>query len=382
MKKSLIVTTGIGSTVEDGIFFSIKKQNPTHVCFIATKESTSTIEKIKEKCRNAGMELTFEEQRVSNENDVDKIYAECIALIDRLLKSGFRKDQIAADYTGGTKAMSAGLVLAAVDREIEGISYVYGDRNQEGRVISGSERLTTLSPQLPLEAKVIEKAVLLFNQYQYAACRSVLEPYRFPSQERRRRVDALITLSHAFEHWDKFDLGKAKEHLSKLDEETAKEMNIKDKVEKLRQWLYKAHKKEKTLDTDGASQLWAIDIFCNAKRRAKEGKYDDAVARLYRVLEMMLQIEYLRIFGEETKVGLVETLEKLSGRDSDSAVLKRFAAKRQELLKLLSMRNSSILAHGLEPITKEKYDKCEALVRDILQPEQEVAFIQLKPEVF
>jgi CRISPR-associated protein (TIGR02710 family) len=380
MKKSLIVTTGIGSTVEDGIFFSIKKQNPTHVCFIATKESTSTIEKIKEKCRNAGMELTFEEQRVSNENDVDKIYAECIALIDRLLKSGFRKDQIASDYTGGTKAMSAGLVLAAVDREIEGISYVYGDRNQEGRVISGSERL--LSPQLPLEAKVIEKAVLLFNQYQYAACRSVLEPYRFPSQERRRRVDALITLSHAFEHWDKFDLGKAKEHLSKLDEETAKEMNIKDKVEKLRQWLYKAHKKEKTLDTDGASQLWAIDIFCNAKRRAKEGKYDDAVARLYRVLEMMLQIEYLRIFGEETKVGLVETLEKLSGRDSDSAVLKRFAAKRQELLKLLSMRNSSILAHGLEPITKEKYDKCEALVRDILQPEQEVAFIQLKPEVF
>ena len=40
-----------------------------------------------------------------------------------------------------------------------------------------------------------------------------------------------------------------------------------------------------------------LDIFQNARRRSKEGNFDDAVARLYRCLEMVVQYTLLDQYG-------------------------------------------------------------------------------------
>jgi hypothetical protein len=43
-----------------------------------------------------------------------------------------------------------------------------------------------------------------------------------------------------------------------------------------------------------------IDLIANARRRAEEGFYDDAVGRLYRTMEMLAQFELLTKYDQDT----------------------------------------------------------------------------------
>ena len=133
------------------------------------------------------------------------------------------------------------------------------------------------------------------------------------------------------------------------------------------------------------------DLINNAKRRIEEGKYDDAVARLYRVIEFIAQsklfikhdintsdVDILLLPNElrekykkmeengKIRLGLKKSYELL--RDMNEEIGKRFF-ENEEIQKILSMRNNSILAHGFGPVTKEQAEKFFEVTKEFLTTE-------------
>jgi hypothetical protein len=132
-------------------------------------------------------------------------------------------------------------------------------------------------------------------------------------------------------------------------------------------------------------------------RMLEEGNYDDAVARLYRCLEMVVQyvllLEYnlsssdidLKILEKKNipdilfeklsskrnekqnvEVGLIEGFELLSVLDKEHPVAIEYLTQKEILKKSLVYRNSSILAHGITPVEREKYVKMESVIRNFI----------------
>lgn len=145
------------------------------------------------------------------------------------------------------------------------------------------------------------------------------------------------------------------------------------------------------------------DLLNNAKRRIEEGKFDDAVARLYRAIELIAQIGLSNcglIDGEILKnekkfhlskksiydksnwelLFLIDSLNLKGWNNIDHHTVKTTSKNSYEILKVLgldfakdylndgdlynkiSKRNNSILAHGLEPINKEIAENIYSLV--------------------
>ncbi len=115
-----------------------------------------------------------------------------------------------------------------------------------------------------------------------------------------------------------------------------------------------------------------VDMLENARRRiADQGRYDDGVARLYRVVEMWHQWRLLKNYSISTKkvdweqvnkgararflevttlTQLPTTLDLARARTLDHALSGKVGEKDNLLQDLLQQRNSSILAHGLQPV--------------------------------
>lgn len=127
-----------------------------------------------------------------------------------------------------------------------------------------------------------------------------------------------------------------------------------------------------------AGKLLLADLLANARRRGDECRYDDAVARLYRAIELAAQIVFARDYGHHTgripenfliergleskyrsrlaegyaRLGLRDAYELLA--DLDHELGKTFVSNDQ-ILKYLDSRNESILAHGLSSVGYKAY---------------------------
>ncbi|HOP55144.1 MAG TPA: TM1812 family CRISPR-associated protein, partial [bacterium] len=132
MKRYMLITVGTGRYREDiakAILISINDKNPDRVIFFCTdKSKEETIPFIEKDYKN------FEVVILKDENDLEAIKQKCDEVIEKLK----REDAyIVVDYTSGTKAMSAGIILSAIENEVNYISYIAGSRDESGRVIPG-----------------------------------------------------------------------------------------------------------------------------------------------------------------------------------------------------------------------------------------------------
>jgi CRISPR-associated protein (TIGR02710 family) len=114
------------------------------------------------------------------------------------------------------------------------------------------------------------------------------------------------------------------------------------------------------------------DLIANAERRIKEGKFDDATARMYRATELGAQITLMKkgfdtgnLDTGKLPEGLRNKYEQRRGEEgkikiglmSDFELLKELGHplgnKYEEIKNYLSSRNNSILAHGACPVTEK-----------------------------
>ena len=145
-----------------------------------------------------------------------------------------------------------------------------------------------------------------------------------------------------------------------------------------------------------------LDLWRNAERRAAQGRYDDAVARVYRLLEWSAQwllrsrceIDTGNVLPEQVpvgmnlapnskgriQVGLMVAWELLAHYQPDSPAGGFIRAEKNVLLNWLQIRNESILAHGFRSVAENDWRPLAEWVKTRLLPAllQEMAALRIR----
>ena len=387
-KTALLMTvgTGIGGQVatEDlahGILFSIDNSNPDIVIFFGSEKSKKTVESVKEQYLNE-FEEEFDYFEFIHLEQIDdfKVYFE--AFKRKIQELGGYK--IIIDYTSGTKTMTMSAAFASMLYR-KNLYFVGGER-EEGVVIKGTEKIISQNLYPIYDDLMISKIKELFNTNRFDAGKSLLEDIT------KAKKDTYAKLFDAYYYFDNVDYNKADEYFTTKDfiaewPELKKQFSLNAKA------LYHLNKE------DSAMRPFYIlgSLINNARRRAEETKYDDAIARLYRSLELIAQIklneydidtsdvkldilnkhgveqEFKPDFSGKIKLSLVQDYELLNNLGDDLGEF--YIKNKDEFRATISSRNNSILAHGQNSQTEKQYAHFRDLVlkfASVLNPEMDV----------
>lgn len=404
--RILVVTIG-GSP--QPIVTSIAQNKPDRIHFLCSQKSEKILNDI---CVQAKADdIPRPVKIIEDEDDLNVCYAESLRLLDGL-RSEFPDAEIIADYTGGTKSMSAGLAAAALDTKEITLGLVTGERFDLTQVADGTQSLrTSHAIQIHLERR-LQTISTCFTTFDYpAAIGWIREALQLPDidAEKKAILQRWLSLARALDSWDKFDHASAWNLLR----------NYRAKYTKLVMFLGAVVWSRKKLDADfgqqglpdlsispkGHGYELVEDLFLNAQRRAARHKFDDAVARLYRALELLAQTrlklkydidtsdvsleqlppelreDYQKLADSKGKIKLALTPAfELLAKLVDSAPEPLGALYRQyenQLKDFLAIRNKSLLAHGFTSVRAADYEKANSFFASLMNKAFEV--LDLKP---
>ncbi len=410
--RLLILT--LGGTPEP-IAMSIRNWRPRSIRFVASQASANQIENsgtsrsgeplpsLKEVLRTADY-ADFDPGRydvltLRDHEDFEKCVGDIQKLnpeVEKWLDRG-EDFEIVVDITGGTKCMSAALALHARQWKCT-FSYIGGAERTKGGlgiVKTGSERPTsTANPWELLGYQSMEQFQALFNQGAFGPAKRLAEEVgKKVRGETQEQFNSLRMLALAYEQWDRFEHGSARgnmeyvlKHLGQLS--LCLSGLEQGGVERHREHLASiaettSSKKDAAAGRIAQSPLLVLDLVANARRRMNEGRYDDAVARLYRAIEANAQVVLLEshkiddtsriplekvpepLRGEWTPrapegtlmLGLQEDYRLLAAlgdplgrRFQDSTLSYSPSDREKNKRNPLNGRNQSILAHGFTPL--------------------------------
>lgn len=369
--KALIISVGTGtrgnrSAVEDlatALVSSISHHNPDLTVFVVTRESQeATLPLIIAKAKPKQYEIAL----LTNPDNIQAIYE---TLQPRFIQIRESCEHLVVDFTSGTKAMTACLAVLATLYEANELSYITGKR-KNGIVQAGTEQILPIRPYFISAEQKLKTAIHFFNRAQYSITTAILQQVlRIKDPKITEKAESILNLAEAYDLWDKFHHEEAFKKLKKIKME---------EVSQNKRFLGELTNKMKN-NREPEPYLIA-DLINNAKRRAqKERKYDDAVARLYRTIELIAQYRLKSEYGidpsacqrevlpqtliekwklpietEKIKLALQKDYELLAAKGD---ILGTKYIQDKNLQELLSKRNTSILAHGLTPIDKKTWLK-------------------------
>jgi CRISPR-associated protein (TIGR02710 family) len=384
LKKLLILTVGTGTRPDVNIvkplLKTIKDSSPQFIGFVTSEESHKFSEEIIRQLDLSSQQ--FDILTLSDSENLESIYSCINKWISSLVARGYSPQEITVDFTSGTKAMTSGAVLASVARGCAGLKYISGKR-KNGVVQDGTETFITVQPNTVFAHRQIEIGKNLINEFRFDSATSIFSSVNraLLDEGEMRLLDGYINVSNAYDCWDRFMQNRVDGYLSKVSD-GLKELDIYRIPKEIRQRLidiYKAQEKEEVTED------MLADLFNNAQRRFSEGKFDDATARLYRLVEMLAQMVLLkehqiktwevpegRIPGplrknfEESrdpkdgriKIGLKKSYVLLNGLGNP---LGEKYLQNKRISGLLKQRNDSFLAHGTKPISSEA---CQGLFEE------------------
>lgn len=385
MPHALIVSVGTGTRKDVDIARPLVKLvrqiDPDFVAFLVSAESEHVAHAVV-----AETDMSADSWQVLHVPDVDDIevaFRVALAAIRTARDRGYALHQISIDFTSGTKAMSAGVAMAGVIAGCGSLRYIAGTR-QQGVVRDGTERFLSLQPTAILAYRELElaRALLLRLQFRGAVERCEAVNPALLDDHGQAVLRSLDHLARAYDAWDKFNHRRFRGEYGEADtalHELAP-FRLADGIPRRVLAIAEAIK------ADQLTEDLLADLYANAERRRWEGKFDDAVARLYRLVEMLAQRE-LRRYGIETgamdlarlpadvaetyakqrdpsdgkvKIGLRDSYQILTALGSPLASAFDGAAK---LGDDLSTRNRSILAHGVTPIDGAVAERLRDAVR-------------------
>jgi len=389
MKTILILTVG-GS--HEPILRAIADVQPDHICFVCSDDDPASGQKgsyiqisgkgnvikarfsdTKPTLPNIPTQVGLEEPRFEiikvSPDDFDDVYHK---VLDWLCRQDRDENRVLADYTGGTKTMSAALAVAALDSDGVELQLVSGSRSNLVKVESGSEQVIGASVESSRFHRKLHQAVETWHRYAYDETVALLEKMR-PPHDRKLLGDYQCArdLSQALAAWDRFDHAEAEVILSRYKSRIGKVMGLHLTALKILN-----EKESKRRDP-----LQLYDLWLNAQRRAIQGRYDDAVARVYRLLEWTAQWQLRIHAGIDTsnipaekipdkvnlsqnregkyQAGLYQAWQLLQVIFPDNPAARFFKENDEKMLDHLLIRNQSILAHGYAPVTSTQWKQMQ-----------------------
>jgi CRISPR-associated protein (TIGR02710 family) len=394
VSSSILLVCTVGGSPEP-IVAALKQWRPVRVRFVHTPGTKGKVAEIVPKAREEGVDLDagrYDLLELADEQDFSSCIEQLRGLTEEVRLWAARGDgcQVVVDITGGTKCMTAAMAIQA-SRWPCLFSYVGGkERTKDGVgiVVSGSEIVRyAQNPWDALGHQAVDDFVVLFDQHAYLAAANVVAATmrRVSQADRKRELSSLEQLAKALDAWDRFDHTTSKNLLESVNK-SANDLRAALGPRRGDCVLAGAARLVTHLgqlgQTQPPSRHHVLDLLANAKRRKDEGRFDDAVARLYRALEAIAQVSLKEGHGVESteKVPLERVPEALRatwaaranegvvalGLQDDYALLaalghplgQRFHdAGLSGTRSPLVARNRSILAHGFERVTEAVFDK-------------------------
>lgn len=407
MKNILFMTVGTGGESQDeidslahGLLYSIKQTNPDFTVFFGSEISKKTIESLKNQFY---IEFNIEFNENNYEfvllNEIDDFNVCYDNFKEKLLK--YKDDLIRIDYTSGTKTMTMTAAICATIYRKD-LYLISGKRGLDGIVIRGTESKRNQNLYQIYDKFTLDKIKDSFNFNRFQSAIELLEETLDIEYK-----SFFLKLLKLYCYWDKFnhekafeifenDFAKEFKNFPDLEENLIKNKIVISKIVKPKAYFDNETKNIKLKDEDQVKLVKPqekrdrcyyilADLLNNADRRAKEGKYDDAIARLYRSLELIAQIKLSIGYRIKTSDVDIDIVKKQINNENPSYINKLEQKKRSgkiklglndsfELLKMLnsdlgknffeikglehqrSLRNVSILAHGLENRTHDEYN--------------------------
>jgi len=288
------------------------------------------------------------------------------------LRERFPAAEMIADYTGGTKTMTAALVMAALDAEGVALQLITGTRADLVKVHDGSQSGLAVSAEGIRIRRAMAPYLAAWQRFGYGEAAEGLARLHLPRDPAlRAELQIAKGLSRAFDAWDRFD------HVAAMNELEVYRSRLGAQAGPLTGQLFSALKNLTAAEHAAKctpARLW--DLWLNAQRRAVQCRYDDAVARVYRLLEWTAQW-LLRTAGIDTSdlrhEQIPDTLHIAANADGKRQAglrnawalaahhlggeVARFVADEEShMLDQLRKRNYSILAHGDQPIDARDWD--------------------------
>lgn len=403
-ETNILLIATVGGSPEP-IVVALKHWRPARVIFVVSPESYSQVDQIRSLSATEGFTVAegiFDLADIQDSQD----FGSCIRVLrglDEQVSNWVRRSsghQIVAELTGGTKAMSSALSIVA-RRWPCTFSYVGGlERTKDGVgiVVSGTERVLHMAnPWNSLGYLAIEDAALAFDTGGYAIAAQYLKTARDHTEDPqiKRELAALLHVVQGYDFWDRVRYRNAVEALTRA------RTSANDLVSALGPIVGKQvlsaidhhldHLRDIAEEAEPNRAL-LLDLLANARRRADEGRFEDAVARLYRVTEAAAQLRLRDAHGipstssvpyslvpeplatewraeglrEPLKLGLVHTYTLLHALDDElgERFMKLGLADKESPL---SARNMSIYAHGFDPVGPSVFPKFWNLVLDLIE---------------
>lgn len=398
MNDILIIT--LGRSI-DPIINCISSLQPVRVIFLCSAATQKFVEQIRDRVNLQDFDEEHDvivlqkhigarqgENAVDEIDQLDFIYTKILDLIQqvRQLNPGAR---IIADYAGGTKTMTAGLAMAAIDDGNALLNVTTSNRSEDQSSISGYSSPFAVATITIHTRRLRDKELPdLLKRYDYDAARLAVKRIQLlnnsdpESKDWLRRLEALLK---ALDAWDRFDHRTALDILQGLSERHLDQILLfpLKRVIGSRRLLDKDAERENWPRMSGHGLEAVEDLLRNAERRDTQKRYDDAVGRLYRAMELMVQL-LLKIAvkaqvgptGIDTgAVNLDRLPQDIQGRWRDLAAAKGGASlkigladaydlladlghttglhwleQRDLFIDVLKIRNHSLFAHGFKPI--------------------------------
>jgi CRISPR-associated protein (TIGR02710 family) len=407
MSKILLVTVG-GSP--QPILTAVKSLKPDRIIFICSSGSRGSESQIIgkgkpcvirrggeiiEELPNIPTQLNlgdkFQPSRdlilIDDPDDLSETYRRISEKIKSLQQENSESELITVDYTGGTKTMSAALAIAALDYQLN-LQLTTNATRKNLIAVERGERVTRASvASLKLERLVEQSIPPLLKEYNYPAAIIELETFlqetELPSQD-KKRVEELRDYCIGFEQWDRFNHAGAWGYL----ESYLSNPKLQDHILFLKRVMASREEFAPAVNDDFQAPVktkchgYEIveDLVLNAQRRAKLARYDDAVARLYRALELLEQVRWWQQYEIKTgdvnweklpisvrpqsenmstepdkkQLALMESYDLLSRMDQEP-LGQLFLEYKGRIFDQLQIRNFSIFAHGLKPVSEQDY---------------------------
>lgn len=392
----MIVGTGINSDLNDDgvrllaqkLYSTINKIYPDKVIFFASDTSRQTIPFIEELFNKDGDDFVQDKDYQIVPLEAIDDFNTCFEIFElkiRELENDITHEyQIIMDYTSGTKTMSAAMACCGMFYKRDLIS-VGGDRSG-GEVSRGTETVNYQNIYKIYDRFALKRIKQYFNSYRYIEAVDILDGIISSIIDK----ESFVNLCNAYYRWDIMDFENASLYLNKVEVTLPEFIEIREKVKKNKKALsIILHSRAEHLKN---SYILAC-LINNSLRKAEEYNYDDAIARLYRSLELIAQtrlskykikssdvdisilsdknvseefIAELKKIEENGTIKIGLTMDYLLLNELGDQLGKYYVQNESKIKGLIIKRNESILAHGLESQTKEDFDQFYEMVSELM----------------
>lgn len=414
--KGMIVS--LGGTPEP-VIKTILEHKPNIVVFLTSQQSVGLLGKVQEELQKADFgRMEHKVIIVDDPNDLNNCFCKSLECAAFMEEKKIPRENVLVDYTGGTKNMTAALTLATARKGFT-FSYVGGTtrtKNGLGIVETGSEVIHRgISPWTLHAVEQWQMLCLFVDHYHYQPAITLIRSTSPTRPDKERQLwSGLDSAVEGFLMWDSFN---HREAIRALEIGTGKLSGWSEIVglASIEAFVHQCLEcfdilKKINSETKGFQKLAFImvsDLLGNARRRRRQGRHDDAVARLYRALEMIAQLSLLESTGRKTSSFPPELVPQTLGadfidrhKDSETGNLKlgllvtfnvlkhlgheagmKFFDNEEIFRKILASRNTSILAHGTVPVSGDTFDSFYDLIKTTFEIEDTIEFPSLKAPI-